>query len=208
MHLKFVFLNFYFRGSNTAQCLSAMLHTCPEALMNSRDLMTQKSQHQATVLLFVIAYTEILMSLLFTVAVSDICLWLMNAVVFFLPNNRDCLLLIEAAVQAMFLKITRGGGWVTILHCEQFVTIFISLWSMPSFLLSLRALLYAGFVFTFWSLEKTRSASNFIPSPSELCLLNTSLCLWLIASLWLSGNSQVMLPVLTTAQNRRLITRK
>lgn len=93
----------------------------------------------------------------------------MNAVVFFLPNNQDCLLLTKAAVQAMFLKTTGGGGgggWVTILRCEQFVTIFISLRSVPSLLLSSRAALYAVFVFTFWSPEETRSAANFIPSPS------------------------------------------
>lgn len=42
--------------------------------------------------------------------------------------------------------------------------------------------------------------------PLVLRSLNMTPRLWLIATLRLSGNSPVMLPVLTTSQNRRLIT--
>lgn len=99
----------------------------------------------------------------------------------------------------LVFKNHKGRGWVTILRREQFVTIFISLRSVPSLPLSSRAALHVAFVFSFWSLEETHSAANFTGSPSVLHLLSTSLRLWFITTLWLSGNSQVKLPVLTTA---------
>lgn len=172
-------------------------------------IMTQKCQLKATGLLSVIARTEILMSLplrrLRYLPLTD-----ERCGVF--PAKQAGLFTVNKSRSAdhVFKIHTKhvGRGWVTILRCEQFVTIFISPWSVPSLLLSARAVFCAVFVFTFWSLEETWSAANFIPSPSALRLLNTSLRLWFITALWLSGNSQVMLPVLTTAQNRRLITQK
>lgn len=88
-------------------------------------------------------------SLFFTVAVSDICLWLMNAAVS--PARQPGLFTVNKSCSAGHVfKTHRGRGWATILPCEQFVTIFISLRSVPSLLLSSRAVWYAVFVFTFW----------------------------------------------------------
>lgn len=62
---------------------------------------------------------------LYALFVSDICLRLVYAVVFFLPNNQECLLFTKLP-QCRPCFMEKKKGWVTILHCEQFVTIFIS----------------------------------------------------------------------------------
>lgn len=104
----------------------------------SLRITTQKRRLKATGLLLVIACTEILMSSFFR------CRRLR-----YLPltdercqNKQDCLLLTKAAVEALCFKNHVGRGRVTILRREQFATIFISPWTVPSLLLFLRELFY------------------------------------------------------------------
>lgn len=66
----------------------------------------------------------------------------------------------------------------------------------PSLPLSLRAACHNAFVCHL--LEEACSAADFTPSSSALPSLNTSLWLWFIATLLLSPNPLVMLPVLAT----------
>ena len=189
-------------------------HTYPEALMNGRGLVvtndTEMSarSHRPPFCYRVLKYWWASLCFFSPRRLSQIFVSDWWTLLFLLPDNHDCLLLTKAAVQAVFLKNPRGGrmgdhpAMRTVCHYFHLTTI------RAQFAAFLQSCLICRLCF--YLLDETRSAANstLSLSPSVLRLLSTSPRLWFIAALWRSGNSQVRLPVLTTAQNRRLIAQK